>query len=321
MKRELIAPVPSLVLLVIAALLTFPAGLAVWEARVLLDESRFVATGNDVLEKPAVQEEIARGISEEFSNARNSNVESGVSRILGVSNQDLSNILNAIGGQPGKGNGDAHSSQGSLLDRIALKLLAGTPNTRGANAALAITHRQVLTAVREGFLRPEDDRITLDLNDAISQLLPANGVISAADLPPEVGKVEVIRRSDLVLLFRAARWFDARAVFLALLPLAVLATGLFLAPSWPRYCLHAGIAIVVASALWIALVKVPLQSIVVGRVLHEETARDAANAAYDVITAPLVQQMLLLLAAGVVLAVLGAVLTRRRTSFAGRERV
>lgn len=308
MNRQLIAPVPARLLLALAVLLTFPAALAVWQERVLMDEQRFVATGNDVLQEPAVQREIARSISDEIANARDTTLESGISQLLGGSSRDLTNILNALGGTPAASADDTDAGTRSLVDSVALKLIEGTPNTSEADAALALTRREVLIAFREGFLRAEDDRIILDLNDALAELLP----VGAANIPSELGEVEVMRRSDLVFTFRLARWFDGRALLLALLPVALFACGFFLAPSWPRYALQAGVSLIAAAAVWIVLVKLPLKWHVVEQTINQERARPAANAAYDVITTSLVHELLILGIVGLVVAAVGFVLSRQR---------
>jgi hypothetical protein len=281
-----VAPIPSLVLAVVAALLTLPGSVALWEQRSLIDEQGFVDLGNKVLANEAVQQELAAGITED--------VAPGGDSIVGT----------VIGGILSAGN------EGSPVDSAVLKALSLVPDTAAADLALSSVHNQVLEAMRHEVIGTEGDRIYIDLNDAIAQVIPGNIVRITAS----AGRIEVVEKSDLAGTFRVARWFDGRAVMLCLLPLAVLGMGFFLAPSAGRYALQFGIALFAINAIGFVFVRFVLRARVVGNAIDIERSRDAGNAVFDIFTGGLVTQELLLAVAGLLIAGAGFLLTRRENT-------
>jgi hypothetical protein len=124
-------------LVLLGALLTFPASLAVWEQRVLMDEDRFVAMGNDVLAEEPVQDAIASRIVDA--------IQAG-----GADPLILRVVVNGVVGQlPGSGPGDQ---------------------------ALLRTHALLRGLLRAERLAGDGDEIVLDLSDVAAATLAAAGL-------------------------------------------------------------------------------------------------------------------------------------------------
>jgi hypothetical protein len=281
-----VAPLPALLLAVLAALLTFPPSLAVWNQQAILDEQGFVSRGNNVLRNDAVQEELAASIS--------GDVGGGGDSIIGTI---LDNIRPA---------GAASSPiEGALVEALQL-----VPRTPASSFALTAVHNEVLEAMRNEVLQAEGDSIYLDLDDAIAQAIPGNVIrFTATD-----ARIEVIERSNVAGAFRVARWLDGRTLLLCLLPLAVLGMGYFLAPSPLEYALQFGLALLATGVLGFVLVRFVMRARVVNNAIDIERSRDAANAAFDIFTRSLVTQELVLAAAGLVIAGAAFMLSRRQNA-------
>ena len=297
---------PSFIMLLLAAVLTLPAGIAFWQDRTLNNEERFISVGNDVLRKESVQRELARGLTADLGIVPSTSG-SPLGQIVG-NNPELGSLLDRLGGAlSGRGElatvaPSGAAAQPSLMESIALRLLAASPGTPLADIALGQTLDEVHLAIRADNPTPEDKSIVLDLGDTVKELLPTGGAIVGDLLPPDAGRVEVLNSSDLSFDFTMARWFDGRATLLILLPLAVFAAGFFVAPNWARFCLQGGLALAISAGLWIIYAKFIHKPMAVDNAIHSEQTRSAANDAYDVIINGFVQQELIVIGAGLVIA-------------------
>jgi hypothetical protein len=121
--------------------------------------------------------------------------------------------------------------------------------------------------------------------------------------------VSLVRKSDLAEAFSVARWFDSAALYIALLPVAAFALAVLFSPNRPRTLVYAGLLVVLTSGVRIAILESPLQSSIIDVALQDPTARDAANATYDVLAATLERIDVLVGAGGVAVAVVGFVLS------------
>jgi hypothetical protein len=285
MKRNdsFVAPLPALLLAVIAALLTLPASLALWEQRALIDEQGFVARGNETLANEAVQRELAAGISEDLSLGGDS-----------IAGTVLGGLLSSRG-------------EASPLEGVLLTALDAVADTSASDLALAAVHNEVLKALRSEVVEADQGRIYLNLDDAIAQVTPGD----VLQISTSAGRIEVVQESDMTGVFNVARWLDGRTLLLCLLPLAVLGMGFFVAPSPAEYARQFGLALFAVGALGAIVVRVVLREQVVGGAIDLERSRAAANAAYDIFTGSLLTQELVLAAAGLAIAGMAFVLTRR----------
>lgn len=304
-KDPLAAPLPSLILAIVGALLTIPASFAVWEQREILDQGRFVALGNEALSRQAVQDELAQSLSDDLAVVRDPGLESSISELLGDTGGTLTTLLDVIGGRRGSSASVAGDDKG-LLTTAAGKVIAAAPNTIATDLALAATHAEVVEAIRNEVLSTDGSLIVLNLNGAVSQLLPVQGVL----LPETAGSVEVMDDNEMSFGLRAARFLDGRAVWLSLLCVAVFGMGFFLAADARRYALQAGVALLITAAVTAVAVRFVMRERIVSDAIDQERSRPAANAVYDVFTSGLLTQELAIAVVGLLLAAAGFLLLR-----------
>jgi hypothetical protein len=310
----------ALVLVLVAAFLTLPASLAAWEQRTLMNEDRFVQMGNDVLSKDPVQRILAREISEDISSTIDQEIIPGIGSIGSLVPQNdpivkeltslLGSVLGAPTAVPSKPNTTSPTVEASVFEPLVLDILRTLPNTEVADIPLRATHGLVVTAVRSDVVRPEDDNVVLDLSDTLSELIGERGLgLFSTQISGDAGRVVLFKRSDMAPALSWARRFDGNAVMLSLLPLGVLAVGFFMALDRGRYLVYTGIGLALSAGLWILLAKGPLKSSLVDDATLEPTSRSAAEATYDVVVATFVRQELIVVGAGVVILIVGLVLS------------
>jgi hypothetical protein len=278
--RLLLHPRPSILwalrgslavtLILIGAFLTFPASLAWWEQRVLMDEERFVSVGNDLLEREAIQDALANRIATE---AEARGVQPEASRI------------------------------------IAAALVRGLPDSVIANEALERAHTVLRRVIRDDTVRPDDETIVLDLRPVVESVISDATLEGAGvQLPPDAGQVVLVRGSDLSGAFRFARAFDDAAFYIAVLPLLVFALAVAVAPNRGLALFGIGLAIALTAGLRIFLIERPLASIFTDAALLEPGASAAADESYDLIAATLIQQEWTFVVIGIALVFFGLAL-------------
>lgn len=303
----------SLLLIVVAGLLTFPASMAAWEGRVLISQDGFVSMGNKVLSRPEIQQELANEITKETSG-----LVGGTGGLLGSipGANEITGLLGSILGSPSKPTTPAkpNTTSGGALDSlvqpIALDVISSLPNSDIGNEALRDTHASVIAALKSKDLRPEKNSIVLDLGPEVGSVLKQVQVVSSAKPDANAGKIVLIDPTDLAAVFRWARFLRGKTLILSALPLIALAAAAAVAPNRRLVPLYAGISLAVSSGLWILIAKGPLRPWVTNEVAADDAERRVAHAAYDVISASYVNQELVLLIVGVVIAIGGAALVK-----------
>jgi hypothetical protein len=361
-------------LILLAVALSIPAALSTWEQRVLLNRSQFISVGNKVLSKDAVQQELARQLTDSAGGFLDGGISSGADQILqglagtgGLgsvvdsvlgpgaskapqtgskqSGQSIDSVLGSLlgpstPGKPkpatGKGTGiddfdsllgsvlgpdttskvtDAGKAAGatgslgdSLLQPIALSIIRGLPNTDVSNQALGEAYDAMISVIRS---KNNTSKVTLDLDKDANDLLKKMGVPAAlVDGTPNLGLVLVFDKGDLPSEVSIVSFLDGKALIFIALTVLALTGAFFFAPDKPRFFFLAGGGMALGALLFIIVVKVPLRSSITSSVVKQTAGRDAVNAAYDVIAGTLVNQELILLVAGIVLAGVGFVLSR-----------
>lgn len=260
----------ALVLILIGAALTFPAAVAYWERNELIDEQRFVDVGNDVLERDEVQAAIARKLSDEVRSETN--------------------------------------APSIATDPIASRVVRGLPNSTASDDALRLAYGALLAIVRGEGLQAEGDRIVLDLGSVAEEIRRGLSIGGDVVIPEGAGQIEIVESGELTDALRVVRWFDDVAMYIALLPVAFFALALLVASSRPFALVLVGGAVLLTSLLRIVIVQSALSKLLTDAVVSDNTTRDAANAAYDVISATFLRLDVILLAVGVALIVVGVVL-------------
>jgi len=263
----------SAILLIVAALLTFPATLAVWEQRVLMDEAQFQQLGNEVLAKENVQTALATRISDE--------VQRYEPRL-----------------------------QGPIVDAAAESIVQRLPDSPPGDLALQTSHELLVRLVRGERLEAEDDRIILDLRPTVDEVIsqiPRQIFDADVQLDEDAGRITLVAEEDLSLPFRLARWFDGAALYIAIAPAVVFLIAVVIA-SHRRTALALGGALIAVSAiLRIVLMQTVIRDALLDAAIIDTSSRAAAVDVYDALTASLISQDVIFIAAGAILAGFGLV--------------
>lgn len=285
-------------LILIGAVLTVPASIAVWEQRVLTDREEFIKVGQDVLAEPAVQERLTERVTEEIT---------AIAR---------SNDIDLPGG-PISGALARNSIEG-----ITESVVAELPDSIIGRQVLTATHEAVLTAIdndRE-VLDSSNDEIRLNLQPAIESVLGAVSVVVPPlrdiELESDTGQFVIVQEEDAAIAFRAMRWFDGAAWYIALVPVVAFALALLISPSRPTALIVIGGALIGTAALRIVFYQGPLRSLITDAVAEgQPDLQPAATAVYDQIAASIVSQDMLVIVGGIACAIFGvALLALKRVS-------
>lgn len=267
-------------LILIGAVLTLPASVAVWEQRVLTNRDAFIELGQEAFKDPAIQDRLTERITEEAVSVAAAN---------GYSFPD--NAIGAIG-----------RNQAGALTRAVVGEL---PNSVIGEQALVTAHEAVLTVIDNDTdrLTSSDDEVRVNFRPVVEQVLQTfeTAVPNFPDitLPPGTGEIVIVQEKDIAFGFRVARWFDGAAVYIALLPVICFIAALVIAASRPVALLFIGIALAVTAGLRIVFYEGPMQSAFTDNAVDDPSLRPAANGIYDVIAGSLVAQDMLLIVAGI----------------------
>ncbi len=269
------------VLILAGSLLTFPATLAVWEQRVLLDEDSFVALAFDILDQEAVQSLLASRVAD-------------------------------------KAEGLA-AEEGAEIDRqeietAALKVVSDLPNSELGDTTFRTVHKLLTRLLREESI--ELDTLVLDVKPLVEKVnAELNFQLDVQQLEALQGhEIVLVREEDLPESFRVARRLDAAATYIALLPLLPFALALLVAPNRRRTLVFIGVALVFVAALRLVLLEVVVDSLLTEAAILDPTAKEAAIGIYDSLAWTYERYDVYLLAAGAILIVAGFVLGRLRRS-------
>lgn len=266
-------------LVIIGALLCFPASVALWEQRTLASEERFVELGRDIIDEDAVQSAIAKAIADQVR---------GLSAVKQVEQQTRLKVDTL-----------AQTGVTALIesdeDDIALR---GVYHTTRALADL-----EKDTVQRDGEdlvidLRPTVRRVVDDLVGDVPAL-------QGLQLPADAGVITVANAGSVGIALDAWRAVDKAAPYLIVLPLVPFLLAVFVASGRGFTLFLIGALIAAGAALRIFLLQGPLDSLLEDLITGESVYGDAGFAVYGRIVASHAWQEVMVLVGGVVVAVVG----------------
>ncbi len=276
--------------ILIGALLTFPAAIAIWEQRVLTDRDAFIEVGQDVLAVDAVQDRLTEEITSEIEDVAAAN---------GI-DLPTTGIAGALA-----------AGQAEALTRT---VVAQLPDSVLGEQVLSLTHAALLAVIdnENDRLEASNDEVRVNLRPAIEQVIlafePIIPELGDIELPPDTGEIVIIQEEDVSLAFQAARWFDGAAWYIALVPVAFYALALLIASNRQMALALTGISLVVAAGGRILLYEGPFRRLTIDGVAESRAeAAPATAGVYDTVIDSLISQEMLLVAAGAGIVVLSTV--------------
>jgi hypothetical protein len=210
--------IAAIICVVLAALLTIPAGLAFWGQRTLTDTQRYLDTVAPLVNSPEVQEAVANRVIDAIE--QQVDVESLINEALSGVIADRPRLQLLVGPISGAVNGLIERQVREFVASDAFEDIWVTANTKAQQGFV-----RLLEGDDGGAVSLEGDEVVLDVSeviDAVKERLVARGLTVVENLPiPEVDKQIVLLEAPGL---RQARTIYAFANPIAkwLLPLVAL---------------------------------------------------------------------------------------------------
>src|SRR5581483_1882994 len=222
-------------LLVLGALLSVPASLAVWQDRAVLNEDRFVTTAEEALADDAVQQALAQRMTHEVLTRLD--VQSTI-----ANRPDLA-ALQAI----------LPTAIHDAVYDVCLSVLRSDSLAPTRDAMLRASHRAVkaLLLGDSRFIQQNGERIMLDLRPMIYEVVRQLGGEVAvqqaqAIAGPDFGTIALVQGPDIRWLRDIGDWIDRANPLLPVLAGAALLAAIAIAVNHVRMLAWAGGALVLA---------------------------------------------------------------------------
>ncbi|WP_159081330.1 hypothetical protein [Nocardioides sediminis] len=236
--------------LVLAALLTVPAGLAYWGQRTINDGQRYVDTVGPLVDSPEVQAAVATKVTEAIQ--KQVDVEAILNEVFTDVITDRPRLQALVGPLSGAINGLIDSQVREFIASDAFEDFWVAANTR-AQARMV----QLLKGEEAGALSIQGDEVVLDVSEVIDQVkqrLIARGLTIVERIPvPDVDKQIVLLEAPQLEQARTIYAFsNPIAQWLILVVAALYVVAYVLARNRPRMATAIG-ALVAANALLLGL--------------------------------------------------------------------
>lgn len=295
------------VLLALGGLLLLATSFAVWANRVALNTNQFVTTSSRLLDDDAIRQVIAtRAVDTLYDNV---DVQAELQKQAPKDLKPLSAVA------------AAGLRQGAylLVDRALQQ-----PQLQGVwQATLRQAHRELVDVLKGGgpAVSTEQGVVTLDLRRIVLDTADRIGLGRTAQekLPPEVGRVEVLRSDQLRAAQGGFELLKTLAWFLPLLTLAAFAGAVWLALGRRRAVLR-DVGLVVAAVGIVGLIATRvLGSYVVDALTTDTQTRAAGDDAWTIVTSLLRTSFRWQIVVGVLFVVATWLAGPRRSALASRR--
>jgi len=295
-------------LVVVATVVALASVLAVWVQRQVLDTNVYAQTSGALLQDPAVRTAVANYAVDELY--RRVDVSAELKKVLPKDADPFSNLAAAA----------LRQGAYQALDRaLRTPFLEGL--WVGANRQ---AHEQFVSLVVKGGgsgVSTEGGVVRLELRPILEEATARVGLGSglAAQIPADAGSIEVVRSDQLGVVQRALRWLDAAGWFLPLLALGLYTLAIWQARDRRREAVRdIGIGLAVGAGILLLLVGV-VRGVVLDRVVIQPDAREAAAAAWRILTEPLRAALWVVLVIGAVALLWAALMGAGRRATAVRR--
>lgn len=252
-KRWGARSIASLIVFVLAVILTIPALVGHWGHRTVIDSGRYIETVGPLASSPEVQEAVAQAISDAV--LERVDTEKQVDGLLSGLFPDRP-MVQELSGPISAG---INSAITALIDRFiasdAFQKLWITLNTELQRGLVAI-----LSGETNGTVRLEGDKIVLDISSLlgdVQQFLVNEGITAAANITiPEKDRTIVLAESPALAQIRAV--YSLTSPILEWFPLliaAMFALSIALARRRARTVVATGVVLIVAAVVvWQGLI-------------------------------------------------------------------
>ena len=258
-------------LVVLGGLLLVLGTTAVWVKRVVLQSSTWTDTSSKILQDPTVQQTLSTFIVDQLY----ANVDVAA-QVRGVLPQQAKPLA-----------GPAAAGLREFIDRAALRTLQTDQVQRVWRVANSQASTELIKLVDGGgdTLKTTNGNVVLDLHPMIEQVVQRAGIADRVQnvLPPDAGRITIIRSNNLKLLQDSARALKIAAYVLDMLAIVCFAAAIWLARD-RRKALKACAIAVLGAALVLVFVRRVLGDQVVDHLVANEAFRPAAHSVWWIAT-------------------------------------
>ena len=261
-------------LVALATLLLILGALAVWVKRVALEPGTWSDTSGKVLENPVVRQTLATYLVDQL-----------------YANVDVAAQIRAA--LPERAKPLAAPAAAGLQDqaaRFAERALARPRVQRVWRAANEQADRRLISFIEDdsGALQTTNGNVTLDLRQILQQVGGNAGLVDRIDarLPPNAGRIVLLRSNELSLAQQGVRALKAVANFIVVIVLLIFAAAIWLAPDRRRAVRACAIGLIVAGLVLIFIRRVAGDQLI-DRVVTDDSVRPAAHEVWWIATDPL----------------------------------
>jgi uncharacterized membrane protein YoaK (UPF0700 family) len=272
------------ILVVLATILLFVAGLAVWVQRQALSTDDWVKTSNALIKDPAIQQETASYVADQLANQT-----ALTDRIRQILPPRLAKLAPAVAG-----------AVPELAQRATLRALRSGAFQKLWEQTNRVAHKQLVKAVTGS----SNSTVVLDLRPMLGQVAQRIGLGPDVvnKLPPDRGRVTIVRPEELVTARKVTHALKTLAIVLVVLSLIILVAAVWTSDSRRRTLMQAGLGIFLAGLLLLVLRRI-LGHVIVGDLTSAGAAEPAAQSTWDIGTSLLRQIAATVAALGLVVMV------------------
>lgn len=268
-------------LVVLASFVLFLAGLSVWVARQALKTDDWVHTSAALIRNPAIQQETASYVADQLVNQ--AALTDRIRQILPPRVQKLAPTV--AGAVP------------EFAERATLRALRSGAFQKLWDDTNRAAHKQLVKAVTGDTSRT----VVFDLRPMLGQVATRIGL--GADvvnkLPPDRGKITIVRPDELVTARKIAHALKTLAIVFVLLSLALLVAAVWSSHERRRTLMQTGLGIFFAGFVLLLLRRI-LGHVIVDDLTSGGASEPAAQATWDIGTSLLRQIAISVVALGLI---------------------
>jgi hypothetical protein len=250
-RRTTWRPIAAAICVVLAALLTTPAGIAFWGQRTLNDGQRYLDTVGPLVDSPQVQDAIATKVIDAIE--KQVDVEAILNDVFAGVITDRPRLQKLVGPLSGAINGLIESEVRTFVASDTFADIWVRVNTRAQQALVRVLRGDNNT----GAVSVQGEQVVLDLGDVIDQVkgrLVARGLTVVQNVPiPDTDKQIVLMDAPQLKQARTIYAFaNPLARWLIVVVVALYLAAFLLARRRPRMTVTIGV-VLAANALLLAL--------------------------------------------------------------------
>ena len=294
------------IVLVIAGLLLLLSSFAIWINRVALNTEVFADTSSSLLDNDQIRSAVAtRAVDELFASV---DVQAELKKQLPPEYQGLS--------------GPAAAGLRQASYEIVNRALEQPAFQQLFRITLEETHKTLVQVLEGGGDRisTENGEVTLDLTAIIRQAADRIGIGEqvADKIPEDAGRIVILRADELETAQNGFQLLKTLAWILPLLTLAVFALAVWLARDRRRAVRGVGATLAVVGLLGLIAAKLT-ENYVVNSLAERRDDREAANAAWDILTELMRSSFRLMVVVGILFIVAAWLAGPRRRALTTRS--